>query len=314
MDYNYGIDSTNFVSQWTKIKLTWIVVTNEFESFISTAGGTYIWVGSSDISISNSGKVGIFGESSIFGTISTAATSSSSCGYLSRNSNNLYPRFDTECAATDKILAHYYIMGFKFNPAISSNRLAVSALIDDYTNKGNQAFFGAGGSAGFGPLVSINNYGGALKRIKIGVVLTTIRGFDAYPTSNTQIFGYSGVYMPIDLKNQNRPIVKTDPTLKLYNQEKFDLPKITYQIWGLSSFNIAKFDQCSSLDVNMEIKDFYTAIVQTDNTDNLTSLFISADFYSKNTVGLCSGSNGASRQMNEISSSVAKSIPDLKLN
>lgn len=48
----------------------------------------------------------------------------------------------------------------------------------------------------------------------------------------------------------------------------------------------------------MNIKDFYTAIVQTDNTDNLTNLFISADFYSKNTIGLCSGSTGASRKMN----------------
>ena len=28
MDYNYGINSTNYLSQWTKVKLTWIVVTN----------------------------------------------------------------------------------------------------------------------------------------------------------------------------------------------------------------------------------------------------------------------------------------------
>lgn len=48
----------------------------------------------------------------------------------------------------------------------------------------------------------------------------------------------------------------------------------------------------------MNINDFYSAIVQTDNTDNLTSLFISADFFSKNNIGLCSGLTGISRQMN----------------
>ena len=48
----------------------------------------------------------------------------------------------------------------------------------------------------------------------------------------------------------------------------------------------------------MNINDFYSTIVQTDNTDNLTDLFISADFFSKNTIGLCSGSTGAARQMN----------------
>jgi hypothetical protein len=48
----------------------------------------------------------------------------------------------------------------------------------------------------------------------------------------------------------------------------------------------------------MNINDFYSAIVQTDNTDNLTNLFISADFFNKNTIELCSGSITAARKMN----------------
>lgn len=136
-------------------------------------------------------------------------TSSTSCGYLSKSANNLYPKFDTVCSpATDQIVAHYYIMGFKFNPINSTTKLAVSALFTDYAANGNKAIFSSSAAAGYGPLVSLNNYGGALKRIKVSVVLTTLRSFSTYPTGNSQLFGYSGVYMPIDLTNQNRPIVK----------------------------------------------------------------------------------------------------------
>ena len=166
-----------------------------------------MWVGSADISVNNSGTVALFGQSSIFIDLGSDL-STSSCGYLSKSANNLYPKFDTVCASTDQIVAHYYIMGFKFNPINSTNKLAVSALFTDYTTNGNKAIFSTSAAVGYGPLVSVNNYGGALKRIKVSVVLTTLKSYSTYPTSNSQLFGYSGVYMPIDLKNQNRPIVK----------------------------------------------------------------------------------------------------------
>ncbi len=156
--------------------------------------------------MNNSGTVALFSRSSIFGD--TANPSPNSCGYLSKNANNLYPKFDITCDANDQIVAHYYIAGFKFNPANSTNKLAVSALFTDYATNGNKAIFSTTPSVGYGPLVTLNNYGGGLKRIKVSVVLTTLRSFATYPITNAQLFGYSGVYMPIDLKNQNRPVIK----------------------------------------------------------------------------------------------------------
>lgn len=90
-------------------------------------------------------------------------------------------------------------MGFKFDPSASSTyKLAASTLIYNYltTNQGNKAVFGTGGAQGYGPLVQISQYGGALKRLKVGIVLTTLRGYGNYP-NGLQEFSYSGIYMPI---------------------------------------------------------------------------------------------------------------------
>lgn len=67
--------------------------------------------------------------------------SANSCGYLSKNANNLFPKFDIKCVAADQIVAHYYIAGFKFNPANSTNKLAASVLFTDYATNGNKAIF-----------------------------------------------------------------------------------------------------------------------------------------------------------------------------
>jgi hypothetical protein len=100
-------------------------------------------------------------------------------------------------------------MGFKYNPSGASNKLAVSALFENYaTNANKMISWGNGAANGFGPIVALNNYGGALKRIKVAFVLTTLVSYATYPGENGQLFGYSGVFMPIDLKNKDRPIIK----------------------------------------------------------------------------------------------------------
>lgn len=113
------------------------------------------------------------------------------------------------CPAVDKIIPHYYIMGFRFAPS-ATYTLAASATIPNYlsaTGTLQSAQFGTNQAQGFGPLMQVSQYGGALQKIKIGIVLTTLRGFAAYP-NNIQIFTYSGVYMPVSLKNSQVPIVK----------------------------------------------------------------------------------------------------------
>lgn len=85
-------------------------------------------------------------------------------------------------------------------------------------------------------------------------------------------------------------------------------------MYGLSSFTLGKTDKCSSIDVNVQVKDLYTAIVQTDNTDALKDVIISADFFTKNNANICSGSGSPSRQMVEITKKTVSTVPDLKDN
>ncbi len=159
-----------------------------------------------DLAVNNTGIYGLYGNGSIFYNVTDNANT---CGYQGRLPNNNSPKFDTNCASTDQIVAHYYIAGFKYNPAGSTNKLAVSALIDNYLTKANKAVFGTGTvSQGWGPLVALDNNGGALKRIKVSMILTTLRNYIGYPANNVQNFAYSGVYMPIDIKNVDRPIIK----------------------------------------------------------------------------------------------------------
>lgn len=67
------------------------------------------------------------------------------------------------------------------------------------------------------------------------------------------------------------------------------MAKTTYSIYGLSSFTLAPSAKCVAIDVDVEIKDLYTVIVKTDNPDELDNVFVSGDFYSKNSLNLCNG-------------------------
>lgn len=93
------------------------------------------------------------------------------------------------------------------------------------------------------------------------------------------------------------------------------MAKTTYGIYGLSSFTLAPSAKCVAIEVDVEIKDLYTVIVKTDNPDQLDNVFVSGDFYSKNSLGLCTGPASApSRQMNQIVNKDYSSVPDLRFN
>lgn len=46
-----------------------------------------------------------------------------------------------------------------------------------------------------------------VKKLKVGFVLTTLRNFASYP-NQLQAFGYSGIYMPVQMENVDRPITQ----------------------------------------------------------------------------------------------------------
>lgn len=71
MDYIYNNDNITFTSQWTKVKLTYIVVSTDFESFSTTVGGNYVWAGSIQVTVDSSGVKGLYQDGSIFDDIAT---------------------------------------------------------------------------------------------------------------------------------------------------------------------------------------------------------------------------------------------------
>lgn len=201
-------------------------------------------------------------------------------------------------------------MGFRFAPS-ATYTLAASATIPNYlsaTGIIQSTQFGTSQAQGFGPLMQISQYGGALQRIKVGIVLTTLRGFASYP-NNIQIFSYSGVYMPVSLKNSQVPIVIGGANQ--YNMEAYNIPKPTYQIYGLSSFTIANVSTCSFIDVDVSFANVNSLQVSTGNTDTLGNIFVSADFFSSNTFSLCSNATSPVRQMLDIKQKIANTVPDM---
>lgn len=112
MDYTYNNDNVTFTSQWTKVKLTYIVVSTEFDSYDLVNGGNYIWAGSSEVTVDADGNFGLYENGSIFSNINDIEASL--CGYLGERNVNNAPIFDTVCPGSDQIVPHYYIMGFEF--------------------------------------------------------------------------------------------------------------------------------------------------------------------------------------------------------
>ncbi len=217
MNYALNDGSANpFVTQWTRVKLNYLLISDKFNSYptgSSPLGANYVWAGSVEITPNKSGDYGLWGPGSIF---STDAVETGSCGYLSAAASTSTAKFDQICPNTDLMIPHYYIMGFQFSP--SSVTLAAKAQIPNYlTNANVKAIFGSTDATGYGPIVRIDTFGGALKKLKVAIVLTTIRDSSNYPNT-IQGFGYSGIYMPIDITNIWRPVVFGEPSTGAYNR------------------------------------------------------------------------------------------------
>lgn len=96
-------------------------------------------------------------------------------------------------------------MGFQFSPSTAT--LGAKAQIPNYLTKTSMdVSWGSSDVTGWGPIVSIDTFGGALKKLKVSFVLTVLRDAGNYPNT-IQTFSYSGVYMAIDAANIWRPIV-----------------------------------------------------------------------------------------------------------
>jgi len=113
MDYDYDDGTNKYTSQWTKVKLTYLLVNDNFESYSGSDGGQFLWAGSASVSVTGDSRTGIFTRGSIF---DTSIDSANACGYLNKlpNSGNpSNPKYDRICALPQEaIIPHYYIMGF----------------------------------------------------------------------------------------------------------------------------------------------------------------------------------------------------------
>lgn len=211
MDYTYNQNGINYQTTWTKIKLSYVVVSTQFETVGPTLGN-YVWAGSIGLNVPVTGLTGANMPNSIFKFV-TGDDTSTDCGYI----NSSPPRFDISCAgntATQGFVTHLYIMGFKFSPA-GAYALGASAL----RNAGGQTtadldearqILTSTAAALNGPQMVIDSFGGQLKYIKISVVITTELISASYPVGNTAAtFVYSGVYMNYTLYNVAKPIVKS---------------------------------------------------------------------------------------------------------
>lgn len=113
MDYEFDDGTNKYTSQWTKVKLTYLLVNDNFESYTSNDGGQFLWVGSASVSVTGDSQQGLFLRGSVF---DTSLNSANTCGYLNKlpnSANPSGPKYDRQCtSATDSIIPHYYIMGF----------------------------------------------------------------------------------------------------------------------------------------------------------------------------------------------------------
>lgn len=124
-----------------------------------------------------------------------------------------------------------------------------------------------------GPLFTVDSYGGNLKTIKIGIVLTVLRDYDTYPTNgaNAQRFKYSGVFMPVSTFNSPIPIT----TSSSQNLNRFDIGYNKYVMYGFSSIFV---QPNTYVDFSLEVQNLYQLQLLSQNM--LSNVIVSADFYS----------------------------------
>lgn len=96
MNYALQDGSANpFVTQWTRVKLNYLLVSDKFVSYpssLSTLGANYVWAGSVEFTPNKTGDYGLWGPGSIFeGSVDEADV----CGYLSGALSTSTAKFDT---------------------------------------------------------------------------------------------------------------------------------------------------------------------------------------------------------------------------
>ena len=121
--------------------------------------------------------------------------------------------------------------------------------------------------------------------------------------------------MPIDMNNIWRPIISSSYSQTgsaAWNKERYDMPRLSYGIYGLASFKLNPSTKCSAIDIDVEIKDINNVILRTDNSDYLEEVFVAGDFYSGSTLIGCNINSAPTitKMMTQISTKIYKTIPE----
>lgn len=163
-----------------------------------------------------------------------------------------------------------------------------------------------------GPRLLVPGFNGQLQYIKISVVITTILDITTYPGGNTASFQYSGIYMGYTLVNQNSPITQSiEPRAAgSQNYNYFPLFNAKYQIYGLSSFQIATLpSNVTVVDYQLSFPDLNTVILQSNNVNYITNIRISGDRWNSQITG-CSSTT---TPMLNIQQKLLTTVPSLQV-
>jgi hypothetical protein len=236
MDYNNNERTVK--TQWSKIKLCYIVVSPDFDGIsagsYTGAGNSYVFAKAIEYNISRSGAVSNapIDTDPVFNNDNTNGI----CGYV-ESQTTFVKSFGTACPNDAQILYHYYIMGFRYDSTSDSNyEFRVSVRGGDGLSPDEKLVSPtiALNTVPNGPRFTISSQGGNLKSIKIGVVLTVLRDYANYLSSVAQQFKYSGVFMPVNLYNNPIPITVSSSQ----NLNRFDIGYNKYVMYGFSSISV----------------------------------------------------------------------------
>ncbi len=169
-----------------------------------------------------------------------------------------------------------------------------------------------------GPRVLVPGFNGQLQYIKIAFVITTILDLPNYPGSNTATFQYSGIHMGYTLINQNNPITQSQVDVNnanariagSQNYNYFPLFNAKYQIFGLSSFQIATLPQnVTVVDYQLSFPDINTVLLQSNNVNYISNIRISADRWNS----LITACSSTTTPMLHINQKLLTTIPSLQV-
>jgi len=224
--------SVNFVTTWSKIKLSWLVVSTNFYSSSNpldpNARGNLVWAGTYGLSDPTTQADQPLIVNSIFANQPAIYDAADDvCGYV----NSSPPGFDLNCGPAylnTRFVVHTYVTGFRFNPNVAGglHAIAASILLGAGSGSANlrdisEAYARGAGGQDFvffpvptantpsGPKFSIRNFANQLTYLKYSVVITTIPDMSQYPTvTNDAPFVYSGVYMGYFLFNNDKALAQ----------------------------------------------------------------------------------------------------------